>query len=150
MQLFFSPIIMWETKLTQIPAQILCHMYPEVQVSPLPPGDAVVKDLVAQQMGIHAVWGFVSPGEALKASIPALPACLCLSGSRRVSWSHFICIHLQPASTGMREEAITGASNAKQMCNYENRGLHLVCSLPQRQSCYAQCNPQQPNPQTAN
>lgn len=57
-------------------------------------------------------------------------------------------VYLPPSSAEMtEEEPITGASSAKQMCNYENRGLRLACSLPVRRSCNAQCNP---NPQTAN
>ncbi len=104
-------------------------------------------------MNTYSVCAYVCvhPGEAVKTSVPVVPAYLCWSESRQVSWSRFTCSHLQLASIEMTEkEAITGASNRKQMCNYENRGLHLARSLPQRCRCNPQCNPQQPNPQTAN
>lgn len=98
-----------------------------------------------------SVYVCLCPGEAVKTSIPVFPACLCWWESRQVSWSRFTRSHLQPASAEMtEEEAITGASNGKQMCNYENRGLHLACSLPQRHRCNSQCNLCQPDPQTAN
>lgn len=73
----------------------------------------------------------VSPREAVKTSIPVVPACLWWSESKQVSWSHFTWSHLQPPSVEITEEkAITGASNMKQMCNYENRGLHLTAHCP--------------------
>ena len=88
------------------------------------------------------------PRRSCQISVPVVSASLCCSESRLVSWSRFTCSHLQLASVEMtEEEAITGASNGKQMCNYENRGLHLARSLPQRQCCNPLCNP---NPDTAN
>lgn len=88
------------------------------------------------------------PRRSCQISVPVVSASLRCSERRLVSWSRFTCSHLQLASVEMtEEEAITGASNGKQMCNYENRGLHLARSLPQRHHCNPLCNP---NPDTAN